>query len=106
MDGDKMNNHISNLVWGTNAENSEDMARHGTLKGERNPASKLTEPDVIRLRKEAINKPLKVMCEENPQWSRFAVWAAVSGYTWSHVPGALVRGRTCSNQRRLNRARL
>ncbi|MEY9376002.1 NUMOD4 motif-containing HNH endonuclease [Rhizobium leguminosarum] len=29
-DGDRMNNHFSNLRWGTHAENMDDCIRHGT----------------------------------------------------------------------------
>lgn len=31
LDGDKLNNHISNLAWGTPAENTADSRRHGTF---------------------------------------------------------------------------
>ena len=36
LDGNKMNNHISNLAWGTKKENADDRERHGrTSRGER-----------------------------------------------------------------------
>ena len=36
LDGDKTNNHFSNLAWGTRKENAEDRERHGrTARGER-----------------------------------------------------------------------
>lgn len=51
LDGDPSNNHISNLVWGTIAENGKDRIRHGTTcRGEDNGTSKLTEIDVKFIR--------------------------------------------------------
>lgn len=49
-DNNRLNNHVSNLYWGTNKENHEQMARDGrsrknrrqySCQGENNPASKL-----------------------------------------------------------------
>lgn len=43
-DDNKLNNHISNLYWGTHADNMLDRAfNNGTLCGESNPMAKLTE---------------------------------------------------------------
>jgi hypothetical protein len=33
LDGTRTNNHFTNLAWGTHAENSADMVRHGRAKG-------------------------------------------------------------------------
>lgn len=55
LDGDPSNNRLDNLAWGTKAENQADKIRHGTiLYGTANPASKLTEADVLAIR--ASNK--------------------------------------------------
>ena len=50
LDGDKLHNELSNLAWGTRQENAQDMARHGTVKGERNPKAILTNQQVIEIR--------------------------------------------------------
>ena len=51
LDGDSTNNNHDNLLWGTRSENQMDRADHGTSnRGERCGASKLTEPDVHRIR--------------------------------------------------------
>lgn len=51
LDDNKLNNHISNLVWGTTKENSEDMVRNGrSLVGERHPMVRMTEDQVRELR--------------------------------------------------------
>jgi DNA-binding CsgD family transcriptional regulator len=31
LDGNPANNHISNLGWGTNSENTQDRLEHGTM---------------------------------------------------------------------------
>jgi hypothetical protein len=52
LDGDRRNNHISNLRWGTSRENEADKIWHGTIaRGERNGLAKLTAKDVRRIRK-------------------------------------------------------
>lgn len=42
LDGNPLNNNLSNLRYGTPKENGEDTARHGSLKGENNPHAKIT----------------------------------------------------------------
>ena len=52
MDGDRTNNKLTNLKWGTRLENNQDRRRHGTTpQGERNPFAKLTEDKVIKILK-------------------------------------------------------
>lgn len=42
-DGDKLNNHPSNIRWATSKENSDDIERHGRRnKGERNGMARIT----------------------------------------------------------------
>jgi hypothetical protein len=95
LNGDNSDNRLSNLAWGTQKENNDDVRRHGTRKGEKNAASKMTPELVAKLRRDYIHKPLRVIMRENPQYSQFAIWAACSGYTWSHLPGAIPKRRTC-----------
>lgn len=46
------------LRWGTVAENSADMIRHGrSMKGERHPNAKLTESDVLEIRSRNYSIP-------------------------------------------------
>lgn len=52
LDGDRGNNVLANLRWGTHAENAADRRRHGTeAEGERNFGAKLTEGDVHEIRR-------------------------------------------------------
>ncbi|KKN19138.1 hypothetical protein LCGC14_0948940 [marine sediment metagenome] len=58
LDGNKLNNNIENLIWGTQAENNRDKARHGVdNSGERCGSAKLTWPIV-----QAIRKLIKRKC--------------------------------------------
>jgi hypothetical protein len=98
LDGVKVNNHAGNLVWGTAKENGNDKRLHGNGKGERNGAAKMTAEFVLKLREEYKSKSLSVLRKENSDFSQFAIWAAVSGYTWSHLPGAIPKRRTCYKQ--------
>lgn len=51
LDGTRTNNRLSNLAWGTSAENEADKVRHGTkVRGEAHSAAKLTESQVIQMR--------------------------------------------------------
>ncbi|TIU71779.1 MAG: HNH endonuclease [Mesorhizobium sp.] len=50
-DGTRTNDHFSNLLWGTRAENRADAVRHGTLlRGERAPRAKLTMDQARQIR--------------------------------------------------------
>lgn len=59
LDGNKENNALTNIVWGTSLENSADSRRHGTnctpnREGENASNSKLTEGDIREIRR--LNK--------------------------------------------------
>lgn len=44
LDGNKLNNCLSNLRWGTNSQNTEDRVKHGTFPyGENSPVSILND---------------------------------------------------------------
>jgi hypothetical protein len=54
LDGNKLNNHLNNLVWGTYAENNSDTVRHGRRNGpwgETHPFALLTEEQVKEIRR-------------------------------------------------------
>ena len=49
-DGDKRNNRLDNLQWGSRGANEEDKKTHGTSnQGERHGMCKLTEKDVLKV---------------------------------------------------------
>jgi len=49
-DGNPLNNSVENLRWATAQENADDLARHGSLKGEGNGRSRLTAEQVLEVR--------------------------------------------------------
>lgn len=58
LDGNKANNHISNLKWVTRHENEYHKKIHGTIaRGSRQGSSKLTEAAVLDIRRRYIRAP-------------------------------------------------
>lgn len=90
LDGTRLNNHPSNLAWGTYQDNANDwMAIGGSVtRGEANVHAKLTEASVLEIREAVLTRG------ERPgaMARRFGVSAAlvsmvVRGDIWKHVGG-------------------
>lgn len=84
LDGNRSNNNISNLKWGSPKQNSEDSRKHGTLRlGEKVNTAILTEEDVKNLReRDCINySDLARKYGVTPATIR----NAFLGVTWKHV---------------------
>lgn len=87
LDGNRRNNAIGNLEWGTPSENTEDKRRHGTLcVGSRHGISKLTEEQVAEIRTlyaaggtthEALSARFNV--------STSAIYQILKRMIWQHV---------------------
>lgn len=85
-DGNKQNNHFKNLRWATRSENFRDKIRHGTeTLGERHGRHKLTESDVIEIRKKAISgiAQNKLACEYNV--CKMTISRTVRRINWTHI---------------------
>lgn len=83
LDGDRVNNFLENLAWGTQAENVRDTIRHGRqARGERSKKSGLTEKDVriIRMSEES-GKALALRYGV----SGAAITAIRKRRTWAHA---------------------
>jgi len=84
LDGTRDNNHWTNLIWGTPAQNSADSRKHGTWShGAKVNTAKLTESEVI----EILGRPdetHKVLAEEYGV-STGAIWHIRDGRTWKHL---------------------
>ena len=85
--GIRTDNRAANLRWATREENHADKRRHGTNpQGERQGASKLTEPDVL-----AIRDAYVVSGDEQGQIAaRYGVTQTtisdiIHGRTWAHL---------------------
>lgn len=74
------------LAWGTPAENTADMAAHGTkLEGANSPSAKITEQDVIEIRRRrAAGEMLDEIAADYPI-GKANVWAIAARKTWKHV---------------------
>ena len=86
LDGNRRHNRPLNLVWGSRQENAQDMAAHGTAKGEGNARAKLSDDDVraIRKRYETIGSSHRKMAAEYGV-AKSTIGFAITGQTWSHV---------------------
>lgn len=86
LDGNKTNNHVSNLAWGTPLENSSDRFLHGTdNQGEKCYKAKLTNADVLEIRQRAANgESLRNIAKDFP-----VVWTGIQKIvrreTWKHI---------------------
>lgn len=85
LDGNKANNHLSNLAWGSRLENAADKRRHGTLPvGERAGTAKLTAGQVFEIRSLVGRESLRSLGKKFGV-SHTAVRRAATGAKWGHL---------------------
>jgi hypothetical protein len=85
-DGDKSNNRVSNLRWGTPKENARDMIAHGTAPiGSKNGGSIFTEQDIpiICALYDAGQNTCQIADDFGVNVS--TIQRILSGERWSHV---------------------
>lgn len=86
-DGNRLNNHVSNLRWATRVENMADTHAHGTgHRGERNPGSVLSITEVRQI-KALLSSHVLTQKEIAAQFGvcRQAVNDISTGRNWPHV---------------------
>lgn len=88
LDGNKKNLDLTNLAWGTPKQNGEDKAKHGSVKGTKNPKAKLTENDVAQIKKLLKTSTIKAVAAQFPKVSQSTIEAISSGQNWGHVSPA------------------
>jgi len=82
-DGNRKNNNISNLRWGTTKENMADKKLHGTWQGgEMNGNAKLTDEKVIKIRYSGI--PISQLAK-TMNVSRNTICRVQNKKSWNHV---------------------
>ena len=83
----------NHLYTGTNEDNMKDLADSGVLKGENNPASKLTKFNVIQIRR-IHHKGTKNTRELAKMFnvSQLLISRIIRGVSWKHVGGPLFKG--------------
>ena len=83
LDGDKLNNRLSNLAWGTHEENAADKVEHGTSNhGERNPQAKLTRSLVAQMRAERASGDTFKQIAERHGVADMTAHRAITGGSW------------------------
>lgn len=102
-DGDKTNNDLFNLSWGTHQGNMDDMLRHGrTTKGEKDAAAKLTDELVLQIVKMLVDEVPQTEIAELMGVSQACISFIAKGKTWTHITNAfLSQSRGGRNQRQL-----
>lgn len=107
LDGDPSNNQLSNLCWGTSAENAADRIEHGTIgRGSVSPTAKLIEADVIAIRQLYARGMLQKEIAALFGLSESSTSAIINGKQWPHVPAPEAVGRLiliAAGQTRLER---
>lgn len=99
-DGDRLNNCLTNLKWGTKAENTADKVRHGTHKKKiGSPNTKLNKKQILQIRKlgqsgkythKEIAEKFEISCSN--------VSKIISGNRWENIqPGPPRKQRPKSN---------
>lgn len=95
-DGNPKNNHVSNLRWGTHADNYWDSRRHGTAvvgtnhgkhpRGAKNNQCRLTEADIVQIRARYNRRTCSapVLAKEFGV-SQPTISSIVRRRTWKHV---------------------
>lgn len=89
LNGNKTDNRIENLQWGTYLENVTDMRKHGQMpnhKGESNGQAKLTRKKVKTIRKLYADPKISLWSLARKfNMSLYAIWAIVTRRTWKHI---------------------
>ncbi len=94
-DGDPTHNHIGNLYWGTYAENSADMVRHGRSQaGTKCHSAKIDEPIVLEIRRLRAQGLTLTRIGATVGLSFSQVGYILRGKKWKHVPATPMEGQT------------
>jgi len=89
LNGDRLDNRLENLKWGTPAENRHDQKIHGSeCHGEDHHSSMLSDATVMQMREMAAD----MTCAELSVAfgvSRSSAHEAITGRSWAHIAGAV-----------------
>jgi hypothetical protein len=83
LNGNPRDNRLSNLAWGTHAQNTGDSIRHGTFRrGERHGNAKLSN-EVVRYIRASLKKQVELA--EQFDVSQVTISRVKNGLRWKHV---------------------
>lgn len=87
LDGNKANNHPSNLEWASRSENEKHAFRTGlkATRGSQNSNAKLTAADVLAIRQKAADGASNAVIAKEYGVSPATIQAVVLKKTWSHL---------------------
>lgn len=88
LDGNKLNNNLSNLVWGTSKENHADRKLHGTNNihvGSKNPNAILNEEAVKLIKKDLAKNYLCTYIAKKFNVRPHVIQRIKNNHTWKHV---------------------
>ncbi len=92
LDGNRLNNNIGNLVYGTPQENCDDTIRHGTRqRGMKHPQHKLTDQDVLLIREQVAAGIQQKDLANQFNVSRSLICLIIKRKLWPWVQGQGVR---------------
>ena len=85
-DGDSQNNNIENLRWDTQKNNLADCKKHGTKNyGERNGSAKLTDGQVIEIRRQFERGMFKTELAKKYGVCYTSIKKIIIGKTWKNI---------------------
>jgi len=89
-DGDRANNALTNLRWGSRQDNTDDRIRHGRQqRGTRVRTTRLTEAEVLKMREACRRGQSTRSLAREYGISNSAAWSAIVGASWKHLKGAV-----------------
>lgn len=105
VDGDKSNNAIANLMWGSHAENMRDRDQHGTTaRGERSGRAILSEVEVVKLRETVASGMTTKEAAAMFGVSQMQASHIATGRAWKTAGGPISRRKHYAKQ--VNQGRL
>lgn len=91
LDGNPLNNKLSNLCWGTKSENARDAVKHGTIphpnsahKGESHGRAKLTNGQVKEIRRRSGADTVSTLAKEFDV-SSATISRIIKRKAWRHI---------------------
>jgi hypothetical protein len=90
LDGNPLNNEVTNLAYGNHTENESDKRRHGrTACGERSFRAKLTDAQVLCIREDFKRGVPPAELAAKHGLCDSSIHKIATGQLWSHLPGAI-----------------